>query len=188
MVQEVKTERKKLDKLKTTYYNLSEEIKKTDRDLTDLAIKAKSSPQKQQSDATNRIQKRLEALIVKKQEAQIQYHNQVDRLNEHWRKVHRTVNTNSELYVDHETKGRDYIESRVKLLADIIIGFGIVDNPAETSNSRELIRKKPEYSFEGLGVYDEPETQVLRFLGRRIIERFESFEEHVKKKAFWTDK
>lgn len=184
----MKGERKKLEKLKAAYYNLSEEIKKTDRDLTDLSIKAKSSPQKQQPEAALRIQKRLEGLIVKKQEAQIQYHNQVDKLNDHWRKVHRAVNTNTELYVDNETKGRDYIESRVKLLADIIIGFGIVDNPGDTTNYRELIRKKVEYTFDGTQVFEETENSIIRYLGKRIIERFESFEEHVKKKAFWNNK
>jgi hypothetical protein len=90
--------------------------------------------------------------------------------------------------VDLEDKTRKYLEEKVKIYAHFMLGFGNIEASEEMVANRELIKNKKEYTFEQLPVMSECETLKIKFLNKRVTERFESYEEYCSKKDFWSSK
>lgn len=111
-----------------------------------------------------------------------------DSINEIWTSIHRTVpqSINAVVHVDKDARGR--IESNLKVFSQIVLRFGLIEHEAEAKANLETIVTKSDYSLKDTSMMTDNCIIKAKFLNRRILNRFESYEEYCTQRAFWNKK
>lgn len=192
-VTDLKEQHKTLEKTKKNYYEVNDNIKNVERDLEDFAKSSKETAAAIQEKVSKR-KLDLEKLQFRKQACQIAYVSQIvfyfyqDNINDSWVEANKKVpKAIRELTIaDSSTKNK--IETALKIFSQVVLSYGLVDQAADAKESLETIVSKPAFSLKNATILSEASQIKAKYLSRKIMDRFESYEEYCIQRAFWNKK